>query len=137
MITNLFCTWSGMMELIKKDSAKILANPGCESMQYISPENSASQRLTVTRVRVQAGATNGRHYHKVSEQVWVVLSGQGELLLADERTLTVEAGDAVRFADSEVHGLQNTSQEVFEYLSITAPPINFRPVYQSVKENKK
>jgi len=121
------------MELIKQETIKPLVNPGFESQQLLFPENSASERVTITRVRLKAGARNRRHQHDASEQIWVALSGHGELLLADGRTLPFGEGDVVRFAEGDVHGLQNASEGVFEYLSVTAPPINFRDAYQGGK----
>jgi quercetin dioxygenase-like cupin family protein len=121
------------LELIKRDSIKTLVNPGFESQQLLFPENSASERLTITRVRLEPNAKNKRHQHQASEQIWVALSGRGELLLADDRTQSFEAGDVVRFAEGDVHGLKNTTDKVFEYISVTAPPINFRSAYQGEK----
>lgn len=121
------------MEFIRKATIKTLVNPGFESQQLLFPENSASERITITRVRLEPQAKNERHQHDASEQIWVALSGQGELLLADDQTLQFEAGDVVRFAEGDVHGLWNTSDDVFDYLSVTTPPINFRSAYQREK----
>jgi quercetin dioxygenase-like cupin family protein len=121
------------MELIKKKTIKTLVNPGFESQQLLFSENSASERVTITRVRLEAGAKNRRHQHDKSEQIWVALSGHGELLLTEGHTIPFEEGDVVRFAEGDVHGLQNTSEGVFEYLSVTVPPINFRYAYQGEK----
>ncbi len=41
------------MEIIKKSEIKILSNPGVESLQLLNPENSKSERITITRVLVQ------------------------------------------------------------------------------------
>jgi hypothetical protein len=35
----------------------------------------------------------------------------------------------VRFADGDVHGLENSRSGEFVYLSVTSPPINFRAAY--------
>ena len=121
------------MELIKRASIKTLVNPGFESQQLLFPENSSSERITITRVRLEPNAENKRHQHQASEQIWVALSGSGKLLLADDLTLPFEAGDVVRFAEGDVHGLLNATEDVFEYISITAPPINFRSAYQREK----
>jgi mannose-6-phosphate isomerase-like protein (cupin superfamily) len=51
------------------------------------------------------------------------------LLLADDLTAPFVAGDIVRFEDGEIHGLDNTGSSPFEYLSVTAPPLNFRAAY--------
>ena len=45
--------------------------------------------------------------------------------------LTVTPG--VRFADGDIHGLKNNSQDVFEYISVTSPPINFGYAYKNKK----
>jgi quercetin dioxygenase-like cupin family protein len=105
------------------------ANPGVDSVQLLSPRNSSSRRVTVTRVTVAPGATQSRHSHPSSEQIWYALSGVGLLLLADRETRMLRAGELVRFADDEIHGLQNDGPAAFEYLSITAPPIDFSYAY--------
>jgi mannose-6-phosphate isomerase-like protein (cupin superfamily) len=76
-----------------------------------------------------AGAVNPRHRHQASEQVWVALEGSGILLLDDERTEPFTAGDVVRFADGDLHGFRNDKDMPFVYLSVTAPPVNFREAY--------
>jgi len=118
------------MELIRKDEFKILSNPGVESAQLLNPDNSTSERVTITRVQVQPGAEQGRHAHDGSEQIWIALSGTGTLLLADGQTEEFRTGDVARFPDQTVHGLLNETDAVFEYLSVTSPPVNFRKSYR-------
>jgi quercetin dioxygenase-like cupin family protein len=117
------------MEFIRRDDVKVFANSGVASHQLLFPENSNSARVTITRVVLQLGAVNPRHRHATSEQIWVALSGSGRLLLADDLSAPFVAGDIVRFEDGEMHGLDNTGSSPFEYLSITAPPLNFRAAY--------
>src|SRR5512145_451981 len=102
------------MEFIHKDDIKVLVNPGFVSHQLLFPENSASERVTITRVVIQPGVRNERHLHETSEQIWIALCGSGELLLAEDATQPFEAGDVVRFADGDTHGLHNTTQTEFE-----------------------
>jgi quercetin dioxygenase-like cupin family protein len=117
------------MEIVRKASITTLANSGVRSEQLLFPENSSSRRVTITRVTVQPGAVNPRHRHQASEQVWVALEGSGMLLLDDERTEPFTAGDVVRFADGDLHGFRNDKDMPFVYLSVTAPPVNFREAY--------
>ena len=44
-------------------------------------------------------------------------------------------GDVVRFAQGDVHGLQNPGPEELVYLAVTAPPLDFRGAYQGTKES--
>jgi quercetin dioxygenase-like cupin family protein len=95
----------------------------------IFPENSRSERITITRVRVAPGAKNPPHRHPSSEQIWVALRGSGRLLLEDGEKLDFGEGDVVRFEDNDLHGFENTSEFEFEYLSVTSPAMNFRGAY--------
>lgn len=119
------------MELIRPGQMPVLSNPGVRSTQLLNPANSASQRITLTRVVVEPGVENERHSHDTSEQVWVALKGRGTLLLKDGGSQPFVQGEVARFADGDVHGLLNDSGEPFEYLSVTSPPIDFSSVYES------
>ena len=80
-----------------------------------------------------SGVEQPRHLHETSEQIWVAIAGDGTLLLADGQTKTFVAGDVVRFADGDTHGLKNESAAEFQYMSVTSPPINFRKAYKEEK----
>jgi quercetin dioxygenase-like cupin family protein len=117
------------MEFIPGTDIKVLSNSGVESQQLLFPENSSSTRVTITRVTVAPGASSPVHRHETSEQVWVALVGEGTLLLGDGQTRPIRAGDVVRFADGDLHGIENTSALPFVYMAVTSPPINFRQAY--------
>ena len=119
------------MEFLEPDSFKKLSNPGVQSTQLLSPENSNSNRVTITSVTVQPGAEQPRHAHSTSEQIWITVDELGTLLLKDETTLAFNQGQVVRFEDGDIHGFKNTSDTPFTYISITSPPINFAFAYKS------
>jgi quercetin dioxygenase-like cupin family protein len=124
------------MELFRRNDVKSFANSGVTSEQLLNPENSASQRVTITRVTVAPGARNPPHRHVTSEQVWVALRGAATLLLEGGATEAFAEGDVVRFADGETHGLMNSVSTEFVYLSVTSPPLNFRSAYAADWEAK-
>ena len=117
------------MEFIPGSKIKAFSNSGVESQQLLFPENSSSSRVTITRVTIAPGAGSPRHRHETSEQVLVALSGSGTLLLGGGESRPIEAGDVVRFADGDIHGVENTGAFPFIYLAVTSPPINFRQAY--------
>ena len=119
------------MEIIRRGDVISFSNSGVTSEQLLFPENSESQRVTITRVTVAPGAKSPRHAHANAEQVWIVLRGHGSLLVADDATTAIGEGDVVRFAEGDVHGFANTSSADFVYLSVTSPPLNFRSAYSS------
>lgn len=124
------------MEFIHRETIKELSNPGVVSRQIVNPENSDSNRVTITEVHLEARACQPRHAHESSEQIWYALKGEGQLLLADSATREFHEGDAVRFADGDIHGLFNHSDMEFVYLSVTSPPINFSYAYTHGKTIK-
>ncbi len=115
--------------MIRAGDTVTFSNSGVTSRQLLFPENSQSERITITRVTVAPGATNPPHRHVSSEQIWVALRGSGRLLLDSGKTMSFVAGDVVRFEDNELHGFENTGGSEFEYLSVTSPPVNFRGMY--------
>lgn len=122
------------MEFIKSNSIIALSNPGVVSRQLLNPDNSSSRRVTITEVHLEPNASQPRHTHEASEQIWYAVKGCGRLLLADDSEMEFTAGDVVRFETNDVHGLENTGSEEFVYISVTAPPIHFGYAYGNQKE---
>ncbi len=118
------------MEFFTEGDFTPLRNPGVTSMQIVSPHNSDSTRVTITRVTMEPGATQPRHRHQSSEQIWVALEGAGTLLLAEGASRSFRTGEVARFADGDIHGFTNTGEAPFVYLSVTSPPINFDYAYK-------
>jgi len=119
------------MEYINKESIVELSNPGVVSRQLLNPDNSESKRVTITEVHLQPGAVQPRHTHEESEQIWYATKGIGKLMLANNEEKEFTAGDVVRFADGDVHGLRNDGEDIFIYISVTTPPIHFGYAYKN------
>ena len=121
------------MEFINRENIKEFSNPGVVSRQLINPENSKSERVTITEVHLEIGAIQPRHKHDSSEQIWYAIQGSGKLLLADKKEMVFKVGDVVRFADNDIHGLLNDGDTEFIYISVTSPPIDFGYAYEDKK----
>ena len=63
------------MEFIKSKNIKELINSGVVSRQLLNPDNSASKRVTITEVHLEAEASQPRHIHDLSEQIWYAVKG--------------------------------------------------------------
>lgn len=122
------------MEFIRKEDIPELSNPGVVSRQLLNPDSAPDARFTVTEVRLEAGASQPRHTHGGSEQVWYAVRGTGTLLLGDGRETPFRAGDVVRFAPGEVHGLFNGGGGRFVYVSVTSPPLRFDAAYREKRD---
>ena len=117
------------MQIIHREQIPTLRNSGVESEQLLFPESSPEAMVTITRVTIPPGATSPRHMHAASEQVWLVISGEGALLLEGNQQTALKEGDVVRTAPGETHGFFNNSDRPFIYISVTTPPVNFRGAY--------
>lgn len=121
------------MEFIPAVQIKELSNPGVVSRQLLNPESAPESRVTITEVHIEPGAEQPRHIHETSEQIWYAVQGKGTLLLAENTEKAFAAGDVVRFANGDVHGLRNDGEPEFVYFSVTSPPIHFGYAYQNKK----
>ena len=107
----------------------VLNKPGITSRQLVWSKNSPNAQVTITHVTMDPGSLSRRHVHERSEQTWIVELGEGVLLLADERTEPLRAGDVIRTPAGDVHGVENTGAEPLVYLAVTTPPQDFSYAY--------
>jgi len=109
----------------------VLIKSGIQSRQLVWPKNSPDSQATITRVTMEPGFVSERHSHKGSEQIWIVEHGEGVLLLANEQTQVLGAGDIIRTPAGEIHGLTNSGNEPLVYLAVTVPPQDFSFAYDT------
>jgi mannose-6-phosphate isomerase-like protein (cupin superfamily) len=109
----------------------VLIKPGIQSRQLVWPKNSAESQTTITHVTVEPGSVSDRHAHERSEQIWIVERGEGILLLENEQSEILRAGDIVRTPAGEIHGVANSGEEPLVYLAVTTPPQNFSYAYKT------
>ena len=119
----------GIQRLSTVDFAT-LENPGIRSVQIVWPKNAPEALVTITRVTMEPGSISARHSHPNSEQIWIVERGRATLLMGDELTDEVRAGEVVRTPAGTIHGVSNTGNEPFVYLAVTTPPHDFTPAYR-------
>ncbi|MGW4646197.1 cupin domain-containing protein [Kitasatospora sp. NPDC004289] len=66
------------------------------------------------------GGVSGEHLHTRTEEVYVLLTGRGEVTL-DGHPHPVEAGDVILTGLGTTHGLRNTGAEALDWLVIEMP----------------
>ena len=88
--------------------------------------NASVQNQSLAEARVPAGGRTERHYHKVSEELYFILEGAGEIELDGERQ-TVGTGDAILIAPGVWHSIVAT--EPLRFLCCCAPPYAHEDTY--------
>jgi mannose-6-phosphate isomerase-like protein (cupin superfamily) len=69
----------------------------------------------INYLEMEPGSSIGNHCHGENEEVYVVLSGSGVMIVNDERQ-PVKTGDIVLNKPGGQHGLENTSAETLKLL---------------------
>ena len=82
-----------------------------------------AQRLCITWVDCQPGSQQARHRHPAQEQVYVIVRGEGQMLVGGEERAVGE-GALVFIPPGAEHAIRNTGSEMLAYVSATAPPFD-------------
>jgi quercetin dioxygenase-like cupin family protein len=93
---------------------------GALSKALAAPENTGTRRVDFRISRYAPAAYVAEHVHKVQEQIYYVLEGEGVLTLDDERHL-MRAHDYVYVPPGIRHSFTNTGVAGLVFLVITTP----------------
>jgi mannose-6-phosphate isomerase-like protein (cupin superfamily) len=94
---------------------------------FVTKDGSTIRELHHTPVQSLAEATleveqaTQRHYHRLSEEIYFVLKGQGKMEV-DGETTHVRPGDAVLIPPGAWHTLENNGTSELRILCCCAPP---------------
>ncbi len=81
------------------------------------PEDFASSWTFVDHAVLSRGSSLGRHYHEHMDEVFVVLSGAGEMTIGD-RTTRIGPGHVTLQRPGEGHGLLNPCEEHLDFVRV-------------------
>ena len=81
------------------------------------PEDFASSWTFVDHAILSQGSSLGRHYHEHMDEVFVVLSGSGEMTIGD-RTTRIGPGHITLQRHGEGHGLLNPCEEDLDFVRV-------------------
>lgn len=99
----------------------LTAPDGSTVRELLGPPTATARNQSLAEATVAAGACTVEHFHRESEEIYVFLSGSGEMTLAGE-TFSVAAGDSVAIAPSATHSLENRGAEPLVLLCCCSPP---------------
>ena len=78
---------------------------------------------------VKPGQEVAAHEHSTSDDIWICLSGAGVFFPEPCEELEIRAGDVMVSRPGQCHGMRNTGDEDFVFVSIVAPaPSDFHPI---------
>ena len=74
----------------------------------------------MAEARLPVGGQTTPHYHPRAEEIYYILSGQGEMRLGDE-SCAVVPGDAIAIPPGIEHQITNTGDAILKFICCCAP----------------
>ena len=96
----------------------------------IDPANSGSTDVCVLSQTLDPGSVVPVHHHEKAEQVLFIVSGRGEVSIADHQ-VEVGPGVTVHVPKGVAHGIANTGNEPLSILEVTSPP-GFQKIFREM-----
>lgn len=110
------------MNVIKIDECPdYLAPDNAIAKEFLSPRNSPLQHLSIARITIPPHTCVEKHYHLKSEEVYQIIDGEG-LMLLDDATRKVLAGEVVPIAPGSWHSIENRSDQDLIMIVTCSPP---------------
>ena len=92
------------MEIARRaELSPYVTRDGSEIREWVAP-GTPGRRQSLAEATVPAGGATLAHLHRESEEIYLVASGSGRMLLGDE-TRPIAAGDCVVIPPGTVHRL--------------------------------
>lgn len=88
--------------------------------------NAPVQNQSLAEATVPAGVKTERHFHRLSEEFYYVLSGRGMMTIGKE-TREISAGDAILIPAGEWHSI--SADEELRFLCCCAPPYSHEDTF--------
>lgn len=109
------------MEIARRDELEpYVTRDGSEIREWVAP-GTPGRRQTLAEATVPAGGATIAHYHRESEEIYLVASGQGRLLLGDEEG-EIGPGDCVVIPPGVVHQLWADPDAPLVVVCSSVPP---------------
>jgi len=96
-------------------------SPGAISKMLVRPETAGSRLVDFRISTYQPMSHVEPHAHKIQEQIYQVLEGEGLMELDGERRV-VRSGDCIFIPPGVRHAIYNTGRADLTFFVITTPP---------------
>ncbi len=97
-----------MIPLNRRDAVPLTAPDGSTIREIANPRNSTVRGQSLAQATLAPGQSTTRHFHPRAEEIYFLLSGDGQMSIEDEQ-FEVGAGDAIPILPGKNHKIWNTS----------------------------
>ena len=103
-----------------RDTVPFTTVDGSTIRELMAHRNSAIRQQSLAEARLAPGASTTPHHHKVTEEIYYILTGTASMTLGDE-TRPVGPGDAIAIPPGLRHTITNTGPQELVFLCTCAP----------------
>ena len=93
---------------------------GSEIREWAGPVSAPAVNQSLAEASVPPGGATTEHYHRLTEELYLVTAGRGRLRIGDEER-DVAAGDCAVIPPGARHKIFNTGDEVLRIVCACAP----------------
>jgi mannose-6-phosphate isomerase-like protein (cupin superfamily) len=94
---------------------------GSEIREWAGRVSAPAQNQSLAEATIPVGGATTAHYHRLSEELYLVAAGRGRLLLDGEERI-ISVGDCVLIPPGAPHKLFNVGGEPLRIVCACAPP---------------
>ena len=109
------------MDVVNLAQAKpFITKDGSEIRELLAHRNSCIRNQSLAEARIAPGMTTEAHHHPLTEEIYYIVSGVGDMVIGEE-VRRVVPGDAIAIPPGAVHQITNTGDEMLRLLCCCAP----------------
>jgi mannose-6-phosphate isomerase-like protein (cupin superfamily) len=112
-----------IMDVVQREAAPpFVTKDGSTIREILSPRNAPGsiRGQSLAEATVPAGSATQAHYHPVTEEIYYILRGRGEMRLGEE-TRTVGPGDGIAIPPGQAHRIANPGPDDLVFLCACVP----------------
>ncbi len=108
------------------DQAPFTSKDGSTIRSILDRTNAPVEKQSLAEAQIPAGSATQRHYHRIAEEFYFILTGRGQMEI-DGETREVGPGDAILIPAGAWHTI--TASEALRFLCCCAPPYSHDDTY--------
>lgn len=98
------------------------------AIDLINKDVSPTKSISLATIFIEAGKASRPHYHKVMEEIYYFIEGEGEVIIGSE-VFAVKPGVAVAIPVGALHQVVNRFHQPLKFLSADSPSFDPTDLY--------